>query len=211
MNTKELKQILDKEIEFSRNSPLGKSLNPDFVDGFIKGLEQARYLIGASSFLDTLDTCLRSDRTRGLFITGKRSSGKTTKLIDAIRHIATNYSQYRAVIVAPTHEDVKSLAKELCKDSSFTYRVSDSLLMSVIYNNYSIGIYSGSVEDKYRFKGMQYDIVFIDDVEKVSTDTLEQLIICGLGSSYLDPAKLIVAGTELPTSPNLGVLTRYHL
>lgn len=44
MNSKEFNQIIDKEIEYCENSPLKSELDSEYVRGFIKGLEQAKFL-----------------------------------------------------------------------------------------------------------------------------------------------------------------------
>jgi hypothetical protein len=49
MKIKEINNILDQEIKFSRETPLADTLDENFVDGFIKGLAQARYLLNAAA------------------------------------------------------------------------------------------------------------------------------------------------------------------
>lgn len=48
MTIKDINKILDQEIKFSQNSPLIDDLNEDFVDGFVKGLSHAKFLISAA-------------------------------------------------------------------------------------------------------------------------------------------------------------------
>lgn len=60
MKIKEINNILDQEIKFSRETPLADTLDENFVDGFIKGLTQARYLLNAAAKVD-LEGSLEKD------------------------------------------------------------------------------------------------------------------------------------------------------
>lgn len=47
MNIKEINDILDQEIKFSSETPLIDTLDENFVDGFIKGLRQSKFLLNS--------------------------------------------------------------------------------------------------------------------------------------------------------------------
>jgi len=48
MNAKEIRIIISKEIAWCKNNPNYEELSYDYRLGFIKGLEQAKYLIDRS-------------------------------------------------------------------------------------------------------------------------------------------------------------------